>query len=213
MAATTSLPVSSPTSLSALLFSCAGLWLAGWASLFSTYVVACAQGPRLHRHHSFKGTWAHLYRDAGYHVQDEQVVLLPEGGSRRADLVAIHASGEQALDIQCTGTPDFTTSPLTHLMRQDDVKARRYGVASGGLLPGSLTLHPFTHLTGVPFLGRPALLILHRLTYGLACSSAPLERTTWSAHLASTRARHAAALAHAMFLADRRMHRACGTLL
>ena len=37
---------------------------------------------------------------------------------------------------QCTGTPDYQTSSLTHLLRQDDIKARRYGVAPQGLLPG-----------------------------------------------------------------------------
>ena len=119
--------------------------------LSSTHVASCAQGPRLHRHHSLKGMWAQLLREAGFHVQDEQEVLLPEGGFRWADLVAIHHNGEQlALDVQCTGIPDFEVSALNHLLRQDDVKARRYGVAPQGRLPGGLTLHPLTHLSGIP---------------------------------------------------------------
>ena len=182
--------------------------------LSSTHVASCAQGPRLHRHHSLKGMWAQLLREAGFHVQDEQEVLLPEGGFRRADLVAIHHNGEQlALDVQCTGLPDFEGSALHHLLRQDDVKARRYGVAPQGRLPGGLTLHPLTHLSGIPFLGRAALLLLHRLSHMTACSTAPLEPTAWSAHLAAVRSRHAASLARSLSLADWRMHRACGTLL
>ena len=78
-----------------------------------------------------------IFREAGYHVQDEQEVFLPEGGFRRADLVAIHQNGEQlALDIQCTGTPDYQTSSLAHLLRQDDIKTCRYGIAPQGLLRG-----------------------------------------------------------------------------
>ena len=99
-----------------------------------------------------------------YHVQDEQEVLLSEGGFRRADLVAIHSNGERlALDAQCTGTPDFQASALEHLLRQDDIKARRYGVAPAAVPAGGLALHPLTHLSGVPFFGRAALLLLYRL--------------------------------------------------
>ena len=94
---------------------------------FSGHVRACAQGPRLHRHHALVRQWRCLLMAAGYTVQLEQDVLLETTASKQADLVARHENGDQlALDVLVTGSPDLAQPVDGHLDRQARQKASRY---------------------------------------------------------------------------------------
>ena len=140
-----------------------------------------------------------LLRAAGSHAHLEQEVQKPDGGFRRADIVAIHHSGEQlALDVQCTGCSDYQVSSTAHLTSQDTAKAGRYGVAPGATLPSGVYLLPLMHLSGIPCMGLHATLLLHRLVHLQASATAPPTSSSWGAPLARTQLSATAALIHAM---------------
>ena len=174
----------------------------------------CSQGPRQHRHNAIANVWRGILKEAQYHTQLEQNVLLPDGTLRKADITALHASGHHlALDVMVTGNPDPTLPATAHLSQQERGKAARYGTRPNGPLPGGITCVPLLHLSGDLFMGSSALLLLYKLCLSIARSSAPSDPLAWGAHVASTFHRQCQALAYTLCLHDFRMHLSCGCLL
>ena len=83
---------------------------------------SCAQGPRLQRHHALVHQWRLLLTPAGYHVQLEQEILIPNNGTKWADLVARHTDGTIfSLDVLITGSPGLRQPIDPHLRRTEDL--------------------------------------------------------------------------------------------
>ena len=63
---------------------------------FSTHIHTCAHGPCQHRHNAIAATWRQILREAEYHTQAEQNILLQDGTFKKTDLTALqdHASEE-----------------------------------------------------------------------------------------------------------------------
>ena len=142
---------------------------------FSSHVHTCAQGPRQHRHNALAHVWRGILREAQYHTQVEQNVLLSDVTCRKADITALHASGHHlALDVMVTGNPNPSQPAATHLSNQERGKAARYGSRPNGSLPGGILCVPLLHLSGDLFLGSSALIFLHKLCLSTARASAPL---------------------------------------
>ena len=161
----------------------------------SAHVHTCAQGPRQHRHNALAQGWRGILREAQYHTQVEQNVLLSDGTFRRADITALHATGHHlALDVMVTGNPDPTLPDTAHLAAQENGKAARYGSRPNGILPGGILCVPLLHLSGDLFLGSSAFLLLHKLCLSIARASAPSDPLAWGAHVSCTFQRHCQAL-------------------
>ena len=104
----------------------------------SSHVHTCAQGPREHRHNALAQVWRGILREAQYHTQVEQNVLLSDGTFRKADITALHVTGHHlALDVMVTANPDPTQAAAAHLHSQERGKAARYGSRPNGVLQAS----------------------------------------------------------------------------
>ena len=173
------------------------------------HIFACGQGPRQHKHDRLRNAWAHLLRQAGWHVSPEQIVNTT-GGPHRADLVAIPPTGiATALDIHVTAplTPIDPCGPQLH--RATLAKAARYHTYPDGPLPGDLRLVPVTYSATVPFLHVSALRLLHRVLHDLASRTMSPDAALWGIHFARITQQATAALAHAHAVGSYRQLLAC----
>ena len=173
------------------------------------HMFARGHGPRQHKHDRLRNAWAHLLRQAGWHVSSEQIINTT-AGPHRADLVAIPPTGVAcALDIHVTApiSPVDPCGPQLH--RATLAKAACYHTHPDGPLPGELRLVPVTYSATVPFLHVSALRLLYRVLHDLASRTMSPDAALWGIHFARITRQTTAALAHAHAVGSHRQLLAC----
>ena len=119
----------------------ADVWQTTWYRACS-----CAHGPSLRRHNRLRDQWVKLCRQAGWHMDSEQVIRTHETDSKRADLVAL-TRGRHATRCRCHG--HCNTYPLgtagEHLRCSEAAKASRYHAHAWGDTRDGTTVVPLIH--------------------------------------------------------------------
>ena len=180
---------------------------------YSDHVFACAQGPGLRRHNRIRDVWVQLCRQAGWHVDAEQLVYVAAGETKRADFVALTPDGHRlACDVMVTADPCPWQEHGTHLATSAAAKATRYKCAAGGFTHDRAQLLPLVHDAHNHWLSAHALRLLHRLASAQARHNAPSAADAWNLHFQHASGDVAARLLHEAVVSAWRMHAATGRM-